>query len=290
MIESIVSLDGDGIKTFYIDLYIKYVVDCVLKSTQMTTELFLGNIKYGESDFVFEYEGNDIEFIHKVKLCFYAKTNRKRFDYNYIEYNDYLINIAEIWVDVEFLTYDLNIFDIRNNNLFQYEFKVNVVTALKNKYSELLIPTGYLSYNNYNIEVDLSKYTNKPIYINNWYELKIYIDWNLIYNSDIELHIPCTSGINLDYLAYLYKNNNKTVYIKYNPYKFKDENMGIQYLYDLFNLFKNIKKGNNRFEIIVGFQGSSAKGVVITENIITLITDLYKYFDEVTFLNLSYFK
>lgn len=292
MINSIVCVDGDGIKRFYVDLYIKYAADCVLKSTQMTTELFLGNIKYGEEDFVFEYDGNDIEFIHKVKLCFYAKTNRKRFDYNYnyIEHKNYFVNIEEIWVDVGFLTCNLGVFDIRNNSLFRYEFKVNVITALKNKYSNLLIPTGYLGFSNYNIQVNLSKYTSKPIYISNWNDLKRYRNWNLIYNSEIKIDIPCLNDMDLNDLVYLYENNNKTVYIKYNPYRFRDENKGIQYLYDLLKLLKNKKKGNNRFEMVIGFQGASAKGIVITENIITLIIGFYKYFDKVTFLNLSYFK
>lgn len=292
IVKDTVFVEKSGKFIFYIDVYIKYVVDSIFLSEEFSRQLLLGIIDLGSTDFEFTYTDN-IGIIYKSKLSFYTNTytNKHNLKNNYIEYKDYCIKLDTLWVDAEFLMYNfetLNYFNYTNH----YNFDVVVTTAVKSNYPTPLTLNLYrLGINQYDLQVDLSKYFDKTLYIFKSDILTKYIEWNLVNDANIICNISNrVANINSKPYTYLYENNRKKVYINiafdysYNN-GIDDE---LEFLSNFIDNFTNCIKGDNLFIVTIETKDILKKEFILTSKCYNLLSSLYKFFDKVVFSNSAY--
>lgn len=292
IVKDTVFVEKSGKFIFYIDVYIKYVVDSIFLSEEFSRQLLLGIIDLGSTDFEFTYTDN-IGIIYKSKLSFYNNTytNKYNLKNNYIEYKDYCIKLDTLWVDAEFLTYNFETLNY-SNYTNHYNFDVIVSTSIRSKYPVPLTLNLYnLKINQYDLQVDLSKHFEKDLYILKNDVLIKYIQWNLVNDANITFNIS-NKIIDIDYAPYiyLYENNTKKVNINisfdYSYNKGTDDEL--DFLSNFIDNFSHSVKGNNTFVITIDTKTIFKKDIVLTSKCCNLITSLYKYFDKVIFSNFAY--
>lgn len=270
-----------GKPVFYMDEYIKYVTDNILLSEELTRQLLLGTIIWGNTDFEFTYK-DDIGIIHESKLSFYSNTytNRHELKNNYIEYQDYCIKLDTLWVDAEFLMYDLRTLNY-SNYINHYKYNI-IVTTVKDDYPVPLTLNMYnIGVSQYDLQVDLSKYFEKDLYIHKEDILMKYIQWNLVNDANIVCNVSYKTH-NFEPYVYLYENNRKKVEIYINA-DYSDSK--IDFLSDFVDSFSHKVKGDNFFIITIDTKNIFKKNVVITKRCHNLITNLYNNFDKVILCN-----
>lgn len=292
IVKDTVFVEKSGKFIFYIDVYIKYVVDSIFLSEEFSRQLLLGIIDLGSTDFEFTYTDN-IGIIYKSKLSFYNNTytNKYNLKNNYIEYKDYCIKLDTLWVDAEFLMYDFATLNY-SNYTNHYNFDVIVSTSIRSKYPvSLTLNLHNLKINQYDLQVDLSKHFEKDLYILKNDVLIKYIQWNLVNDANITFNIS-NKIIDIDYAPYiyLYENNTKKVNINisfdYSYNKGTDDELA--FLSNFIDNFSHSVKGNNTFVITIDTKTIFKKDIVLTSKCCNLITSLYKYFDKVIFSNFAY--
>lgn len=290
IIKDTVFVEKSGKLLFYIDIYIKYVVDSIFLSEEFSRQLLLGIIDLGNTDFEFTYTDN-IGIIYKSKLIFYSDTYTNKYDLknNYIKYKDYCIKLDTLWVDAEFLMYDFATLNY-SNYTNHYNFDVIVATSTKSEYP-IPLTLHNLKINQYDLQVDLSKYFEKNLYIFKNDVLIKYIQWNLVNDANIKCNISNKSS-DIDYVpyVYLYENNTKKVNINISfDYSYNNETDNeLDFLSNFIDNFRHSVKGNNIFIITIDTKNILKKEFTLTSKCYNLLTSLYKCFDKVVFSNSAY--